>query len=95
MEEKTWFEAFNKHINPIFTKKDFEMYKKGVLKDFKHYQKYLKHGAKILDVGCGLGCKAVPLSSLGYRITGIDNDSRVGEAAQENGKNFGKDIRIF
>lgn len=95
MEAKPWFEAFNNHMNPVFTKEDFENYKKGVLEDLKHYQKYLKQGAKILDLGCGLGCTAVPLSSLGYKIVGIDNDRKVVEAAQKNGKNFGKDIKIL
>jgi len=95
MVNKDWYEAFNQYMNPVFTKEDFENYKKGVLKDLKYYKKYLSAGAKILDLGCGLGCEAVPLSSLGYKIAGIDNDKRVVEAARQNGKNFGGDIEII
>lgn len=30
---------------------------------------------KILELGCGIGAISIPLSSLGYRVTGIDIDS--------------------
>lgn len=95
MAKNIWYKAFSKHLNSIFTKKDFENYKKMVLKDLKDYNRYLKTHAKILDLGCGLGCTAVPLSALGYKVVGIDNDVRVVEAAKQNAKNFGKDIKII
>ena len=84
-----------KAINPFFTKADFENYKKGMIEELKHYQKYLKKGAKILDLGCGFGCMAIPLSTLGYKVIGIDKDKQVVEAAQKNAENFGKDIKII
>ncbi len=95
MAGKDWYEAFSQNMNPIFTKKDFENYKKGVLKDLKYYEKYIPKGSKILDVGCGLGCEAIPLSSLGYKVIGVDNDKRVVEAANQNSKNFGGDVQII
>lgn len=95
MADKDWYEAFSQHMNPIFTKEAFENYKKGVLQDMKYYEKYLPKGSKILDLGCGLGCEAVPLSSLGYKVVGVDNDKRVVEAANQNGKKFGGDIEII
>ena len=88
----TWFDKFSKHMNTIFTKDDFDSYKNMLNTEL--YAKYLKPGSKILDIGCGLGCTAIPLS-LTYKVTGIDNDKKVVEAAGENGKNFGKDITII
>jgi SAM-dependent methyltransferase len=95
MNHIDWYETLSQHHkNPIFTKEDFENCKKEALNDLRHYEKYLPKGSKILDVGCGLGSKSVPLSSLGYKVVGIDNDKRVVEAAKQNAKNFGGDIEI-
>lgn len=96
MNHTDWYETLSHHHkNPVFTKEDFENCKKEVLKDLRHYGKYLPKGSKILDLGCGLGSKAVPLSLLGYKVVGIDNDKRVVEAAKQNAKNFGRDIEII
>lgn len=95
MAKKEWYEAFREKRNVLFTTKDFENYRKGVINDLKYYGKYLTKGLKILDLGCGLGCEAVPLSSLGYNLVGIDNDRRVVQAAKKNGKKFGKKIKII
>lgn len=96
MNHTDWYETLSRHHNnPVFTKEDFEHCKKEVLKDLTHYGKYLPKGSKILDVGCGLGSKAVPLSSLGYKVVGIDGNKKVVEAAKQNSKNFGGDIEII
>ncbi len=87
MTGNDWFERFIQHRNPVFTEIDFENYEREILKDLKYYEKYLPHGSKILELGCGLGFKAVPLSSLGYNVVGIDNDKRVVEAAKKNAGN--------
>src|SRR5690606_918761 len=58
-------------------------------------EKYLSKDCRILELGCGLGFKAVPLSSLGYKVVGVDNDKRVVEAARKNAENFGGDIEII
>ena len=95
MTEKDWFERFTQHRNAVFTKEDFDKYKKGILKGLKYYEKYLPKGSKILELGCGLGFRAVPLSSLGYKVVGIDSDRRVVEAAKKNAENFGGGIKII
>jgi len=92
--KKTWYELFSENINAIFTKKDFEGYKNMILKDLKYYKKYISKGAKILDLGCGLGCTAVPLSTLGYKVIGIDNDPAIVKAVRKNAENFGKNMEI-
>jgi 2-polyprenyl-3-methyl-5-hydroxy-6-metoxy-1,4-benzoquinol methylase len=90
-----WYDVLSRHVNPVFTKEDFKKHKAGVLKDLKRYQKYLPKGATILDAGCGLGTTAVPMSALGYKVTGIDIDKRVLQAAKQNAINFGRDIKII
>ena len=92
--EKTWFQAFSESMNVIFTDEDFKTYLADVAPCIDFYKEYLGENTKILDLGCGLGVGSVPLSTFGYRITGIDNDPKVVEAARENAKKFGKDIQI-
>ena len=95
MAEISWFDAFAESMNVIFTEDDFKIYLADVENNINLYRKYLAYNSKILDLGCGLGVTSVPLSTLGFKITGIDNDERVVEAAKTNAKNFGKDIRII
>jgi SAM-dependent methyltransferase len=92
--EYSWFEGFKSSMNVVFTEEDFRDYKAMVEKGLKLYGNYLKPGSKILDVGCGLGCTAVPLSTLGYDVTGIDNDPDVVKAAKKNAGNFGKKMKV-
>ena len=47
-------------------------------------QRYVPSNGKILDIGCGLGFNDLYLTSLGYQTTGIDNDTRIVEAAKKN-----------
>jgi len=94
MVKDTWYEAFRKNMNTVFTKEDFEKYKSGVEVSLDFYKKYLKDGSKILDLGCGLGCTSVPLSTFGFKIVGIDNDKKVVEAAKQNAQKFGGNIEI-
>jgi len=94
MANETWYKAFQDNMNTVFTEEDFEKYRAMVKNSIGFYRKYLKEGAKILDLGCGLGCTAIPLSSFGFKIVGIDNDKKVVEAARQNAKNFGEDIEI-
>lgn len=95
LNEISWYEAFHKSLNPVFTKKDFDNYLNMVKGYMPIYKRFLKRGGKILDVGCGLGCTAIPLSILKYNVTGIDNDNKVVDCARENAKKFGRAVRII
>lgn len=95
MTEKNWYDEFSRHMNTVFTEEEFEKYKKMIANDLDFYKKYMEPGSRVLDLGCGLGCTAVPLSALGYKIVGIDSDPKVVEAAKQNAKNFGKDIEVI
>jgi SAM-dependent methyltransferase len=46
-------------------------------------QRYIPRGGRILDIGSGLGFNDIYLSSIGYRVTGIDNDERIISTAAE------------
>ena len=94
MGKKTWYDAFRESINVVFTKEDFGKYLAEVESCIDFYRKHLGKDTKILDIGCGLGVGSIPLSTFGYKITGIDNDMRVVEAARMNAERFGKDVRI-
>jgi len=89
-----WFEKLRNHLNVIFTEEDFRIYSEMVEQVLPIYRKHLKDGARILDVGCGLGCSSIPLSTRGYEVVGIDNDPRVIRAARQNGKKFGGRIQF-
>ncbi len=93
MDEK-WFDKFEESLNVLFTEQDFLTYSNIVKKDLRLYSRYLKAGSKVLYLGCGLGCTAIPLSKEGFKVVGIDNDLRVIEAAKYNGKKYGKDIEF-
>ena len=95
MGDISWFEAFSKSVNVIFTEEDFENYLAVTRSSLDFYKKHLGEGAKILELGCGLGVGPIPLSTFGYDITGIDNDMKVVEAATKNAKKFGKNIKII
>lgn len=93
--EISWFEAFSQNMRVVFSEEDFMQYKKWVEDDLQVYREFLPDNAQILDIGCGLGCTAIPLSTLGYDVTGIDNDPDVVKAAKENARTFGGKIQII
>lgn len=93
--EISWFEAFSQNMRVVFNEEDFIQYKKWVEADLQIYGEFLPDNAQILDIGCGLGCTAIPLSTLGYDVTGIDNDPDVVKAAKENARTFGGKIQII
>lgn len=95
MAKSTWHEAFSRSMRTRFSKEDFKKYRSGIKNSLDFYKKYISVGAKVLDLGCGLGCTSVPLSTFGFRITGIDNDKNVVKAAKHNAKEFGNEIEIL
>ncbi len=95
MNDKTWFQAFSENMNVIFTDEDFQTYLADIESCIDFYIKHLGENTKILDLGCGLGTGSIPLSTFGYKITGIDNDMKVVEAARTNAEKFGKDVQII
>ena len=92
---RSWYDAFAESMNVIFTEEDFRNYLADISNYLGTYRKYLADNPKLLELGCGLGVTAVPLSTFGFNITSIDNDERVVEAAKTNAKNFGKKINII
>lgn len=54
-------------------------------------QKNVPKGGRILDIGSGMGFNDIYLSSLGYRVTGIDNDERIVNKSNYYADKFGAD----
>ncbi|MBM3309703.1 MAG: class I SAM-dependent methyltransferase [Candidatus Altiarchaeales archaeon] len=83
-----WLRKLTKMQNPVFTRGDYERYSEMVSLALPFYQKHLKDGSRILELCCGLGCTAIPLSHH-YHITALDQDDRILEYARMNARNFG------
>ena len=65
--------------------------------DIKKYLKLLD-GKNVLDLGIGEGQNSIPLSELGYNITGIDSSKKALEICKNSSSNiklFEGDIRNF
>jgi 2-polyprenyl-3-methyl-5-hydroxy-6-metoxy-1,4-benzoquinol methylase len=68
-------------------------YEKLVSKRFKrnvvrinYFQKFIKPGGKVLDIGCAVGMDVLHFDNLGYQITGIElSPKMVTYARQRNG----------
>lgn len=74
MKRKSEWETFFNGHAPKYMKEVFTKNTKEEV-DFVINELGLKHGAAILDVGCGTGRHAVGLARKGYRVTGIDLSS--------------------
>lgn len=56
--------------------------------------KYCPTGSKLLDVGCGPGWSDIYLSSLGYSVTGIDNEAALIDLAKVQNSRFETDVEF-
>ncbi len=56
---------------------------------------YFPFGARILDIGCGLGREAFPLSDLGYDVVGIDISKEVISQVKQLSADRGYDISFY
>lgn len=52
-------------------------------------QRYFSPGGIILDIGCGTGRTAIPLSQMGYRVTAIDLAPLMVKQAQREAERYG------
>jgi SAM-dependent methyltransferase len=94
MSDSVWYEAFCSAMNVRFTDEDFRAHLAVAEADLRRFAGHLKSGARLLDLGCGVGCVSVPLSTLGFPVVGVDNDPRVVSAARDNAERFGRDVQI-
>ena len=56
---------------------------------------YFPAGAKILDIGCGLGREAFALSDMGYDVTGVDISKEVITQVKKLAADKGYDIPFY
>ena len=88
----SWYESFP--MDPVFSPEQFARYRRAVESALPFYERHLSPGARILELGCGLGVSSIPLSTFGYRVVGVDHDPRVVYAARRNAQRFGTDYRV-
>ncbi|RKX47725.1 MAG: class I SAM-dependent methyltransferase [Thermotogae bacterium] len=74
-------EPFTKH-----TKKEIDF----LLEEFK-----LPEGAKILDVGCGVGRHSIELAKRGYRVTSVDISRKMLEKAEERAQKESVEVEFI
>lgn len=71
-KEENRFETFSQKIEYITT--------------MRYIEKYLKKGARILEVGAGTGAYSIALAKMGYNVTALELVPRNVEVMKENGK---------
>jgi SAM-dependent methyltransferase len=54
-----------------------------------YIRKHVPEGGSIIELGCGSALLSILLSSMGYKVLGIDNDPRVVEMARLNNERLG------
>lgn len=70
-----------------------QWYQKFITPDWEKSQlvsmvrKFVKPGAKVLDVGCGYGRYYYPLKNLGYNVLGIELNNKIVEDNRHKGMN--------
>ncbi|MFC1940389.1 class I SAM-dependent DNA methyltransferase [Chloroflexota bacterium] len=78
------FDKYAEYYDLIYQDKDYEK-ECDFIEDI-----FAQHSAKqiksVLDVGCGTGGHAIPLSKRGYKVTGIDSSAGMIKRAKEKSK---------
>ncbi|USH00876.1 methyltransferase domain-containing protein [Thermococcus argininiproducens] len=81
MKKHEWEEFFDKESD-YYLQEPFTKYTKEEI-EFLLEEFNLPEGAKILDVGCGVGRHSIELAKRGYRVTGIDISQKMLEKAKK------------
>lgn len=78
---KPWYEqSFGTDYMIVYRHRDYE----NASREIERMTRWLKlpAGARVLDIGCGMGRHAAALSGLGYQVTGIDLSETLLEEAR-------------
>jgi len=88
-----WEEFFDREAD-YYLQEPFTKYTKEevefLLNEFK-----LPKGAKILDMGCGVGRHSIELAKRGYRVTGVDISRNMIEKAEERAREEGVEVEFI
>ncbi|NJE26050.1 class I SAM-dependent methyltransferase [Thermococcus sp. MV5] len=93
MKKHEWEEFFDREAD-YYLQEPFTKYTKKEI-DFLLEEFKLPEGAKILDVGCGVGRHSIELAKRGYRVTGIDISQKMLEKAKEWAQKEGVEVELI
>ena len=87
-QKHTWEAFFDAHA-PIYDRNEFSKHTSREV-DFLLEVLDIRHGASILDVGCGTGRHSVELARRGFAVTGLDLSyemlARAADAAEDGAR---------
>lgn len=75
------FESYAADYDIFYQQKDYKKECLYLKRIFKKYSPY--HPQSILDLGCGTGNYLIPLSKMGYQLTGVDASAQMLLAARK------------
>jgi 2-polyprenyl-3-methyl-5-hydroxy-6-metoxy-1,4-benzoquinol methylase len=96
MRDKNWYEHYTKKLGGklILDRKGFEKNLENDRPFIEILKTHVKHGSKILEIGCGLGRNTISMSLKGYEILTVDRDEKMLRTAKKNVKKWGKRTRF-
>jgi len=89
--EGDWYTKFRDSNRLEFTEEGFQKAMDALEEDLPLYLEYMDEGDRVLECCCGPGYTAIPLSHF-FKVTAVDRNPRILEAARENAARYGRDI---
>lgn len=93
MKKHEWEEFFDKEASH-YLKESFTKHTKEEV-EFLLNELQLPKGAKILDVGCGVGRHSIELAKRGYKVTGIDISQGMLEEARKRAQKESVEVEFI
>jgi SAM-dependent methyltransferase len=87
------FDQYAQFYDFIYQEKNYETEARFIQRIFDQYPGLT--GKNVLDLGCGTGGHALPLSTLGYQVTGVDLSDRMIAQAKRKAKDSDSPVEFL